>query len=175
MRAIKLNDEVLIAQGPIVEIERADICALKEQSLRNERQRIRVCAHLGVEDRLHEMFIVHKKDTYIRPHKHLHKSESIHIIEGSADVVMFDDAGGILEVVRMSDYTSGCKFYYRLAEPYYHTLLIASELLVFHEITNGPFRRSDTIFAPWAPEESDAAGRAEFMRRLAHSVEKSAA
>jgi cupin fold WbuC family metalloprotein len=118
------------------------------------------------------MFIVHKKDTYIRPHKHLHKTESVYIIEGSADIVIFDDIGGIVEVIRMGDYSSGRKFYYRLAEPIYHTLLIASELLVFHEITNGPFRRSDTVFAPWAPEDCDIAGQSEFMRRLVHDISK---
>jgi cupin fold WbuC family metalloprotein len=175
MQTTKLNNEVLIAQGPIVQIERADICALKEQSLGNERQRIRICAHPDAEDRLHEMFIVHKQGTYIRPHKHLHKSESVHIIEGSVDVVMFDDAGAIIEVIRMGDYSSGRRFYYRLAEPNYHTLMITSEFLVFHEITNGPFRRSETIFAPWAPEESDTAGQSEFMRRLVSDVNTSVA
>lgn len=172
MQAKKLNDEVLIAQGPIVQIEHSDIRALKEQSLLSQRQRIRICTHPDVEDRLHEMFIVHKQGTYIRPHKHLHKSESVHIIEGSVDVVMFDDAGTIIEVLHMGDYSSGRRFYYRLAEPTYHTLMITSEFLVFHEITNGPFRRSETVFAPWAPEESDTAGQSEFMRRLVRDVNK---
>ena len=171
----KFNDEVVIAQGPIVRINRADIGALKEQSLLTQRQRVRLCAHPDVEDRLHEMFIVHKQGTYIRPHKHLNKSESVHVVEGLVDVAIFDDSGEVTEVIQMGDYSSGRRFYYRLAKPYYHSLLITSELLVFHETTNGPFRRSDTVFAPWAPEESDATGRAEFMTRLAHAVKKCAA
>jgi len=28
-------------------------------------------------------------------------------------------------------------------------------VLVFHEITNGPFNRSDTIYAPWSPDGSN--------------------
>ena len=173
MHLKKLNDEVLMVQESVVQLDRLDIEALKEQSLLNQRQRIRICAHSGVEDRLHEMFIVHRKGTYIRPHKHLGKIESVHVIEGLVDVVLFDDTGTVSRIIPMADHSSGRTFYYRMGEPCYHTLLIVSEVLVFHEITNGPFRRSDTVFAPWAPDEADTAGQVEFMSRLARALEKS--
>ena len=104
---------------------------------------------------------------------HLNKIESVHVIEGLVDVVLFDEEGTVTEIIRMGDLSSGRKFYYRMAAPSYHTLFIVSELLVFHEITNGPFRRPDTVFAPWAPDEGDTAGQVEFMGRLALAVEKS--
>src|SRR6266487_3097813 len=173
MRVKKSNDEVLMAQGPVFLLDRPDLEALKEQSLLNRRQRIRICAHSGEEDRLHEMFIVHKKGAYMRPHKHLNKIESVHVIEGLVDVVLFDEAGTVTQIIRMGALSSGRKFYYRMAAPSYHTLFIISELLVFHEITNGPFRRPDTVFAPWAPDEGDTAGQVEFMGRLAQAIEKS--
>jgi cupin fold WbuC family metalloprotein len=166
----KLNDEVLVAGGPIVQVSRADIEALQKQALGNPRRRIRLCAHPDTTDRLHEMLIVHTRGAYVRPHKHLHKSESVHIIEGEVDVVFFDDAGAVAEVVRMGDYGSGRKFYYRVGGPLYHTLLISSEFLVFHEVTNGPFRREDTVFAPWGPEEADTVACAAFQQRVAASI-----
>ena len=161
-----------MAAEPIVRISRADIQALKDQALRNPRQRIRICAHKDTLDRLHEMLIVHTRSTYVRPHKHLNKSESFHVIEGSADVVIFDEAGGVAEVIRMGDYASGRRFYYRIEQPAYHTLLITSDVLVFHETTNGPFRREEMIFAPWAPEEQDEAARAGFVVRLQAEIER---
>jgi len=84
--------------------------------------------------------------------------------------VLLDDSGKVVEVVPMGDYASGRKFYYRLADPFYHTLLIRSDWLVFHEITNGPFKRDDTIFAPWSPELDDVAGAKQFMEELERKV-----
>jgi cupin fold WbuC family metalloprotein len=170
MRVTKVNDEVLTATAAIVQIGRVDIEMLKRQALTNPRRRIRLCAHPDTADRLHEMLIVHTRGAYVRPHKHLHKSESVHIIEGEVDVVFFDDAGAVAEVVRMGDYGSGRKFYYRVGGPLYHTLLISSEFLVFHEVTNGPFRREDTVFAPWGPEEADTVACAAFQQRVAASI-----
>ena len=173
MHAKQINEEVFIAEDPIVTVGYQDIEFLKEKSKYNRRKRIRLCAHRDVEDKVHEMFIVHTKETYVRPHKHLNKSESFHINEGSVDVVVFDDDGNIMEVIQMGDYSSGRKFYYRISAPYYHTLYITSEFLVFHETTKGPFRRDDTIFAPWSPEEGDIAAVEKFMKQLAQAVESS--
>src|SRR5262245_20679003 len=150
IRATKQNDEVLVAQGAVIQLGRPDIQELKAQSNFNERRRIRICAHPDPEDRLHEMFIVHRQGAYIRPHKHFNKTESVHVLEGLAVMILFDEAGGISEAIPIGDYSSGRTFYYRMTEPCFHTLWITSDYLVFHEITNGPFRRHDTVFPPWA-------------------------
>lgn len=170
MRVREVSEEVLYGDEAVVKVNRADMESLKEQALLNSRKRIRLCAHKDVDDKVHEMLIVHTRDTYVRPHKHLTKSESFHVIEGSVGVVIFDEAGGIVEVIQMGDYSSGRRFYYRLSEPCYHTLLISSDFLVFHETANGPFKKSDTIFPSWAPEENDAAGQRRFMGRLAQTA-----
>ena len=171
MRVKELNQEVLVADDKIGKVKRQDIEIMKKRAVNNQRRRIRLCAHSNVDDTLHEMLIVLAKSTYIRPHKHLGKSESLHAIEGIVDVVVFDENGNITEVIQIGDYPSGRSFYYRMSAPYYHTLLIRSDFLVFHETTNGPFKRSDTIFAPWAPDESDTTAGKAFMEELSRSVE----
>ena len=165
------SDEVLYNLEPVVRVSRRDVDFLKENAERNPRKRIRLCAHGSIEDKLHEMFIVHTKDTYVRPHKHLRKSEALHVIEGTVKMVMFDDAGNITGITAMGDYRSGLPFYHRLPGSLFHTLLITSDVLVFHEITNGPFNKSDTIWAPWAPEEGEVRPIANFMKELARSVD----
>jgi cupin fold WbuC family metalloprotein len=160
------NKEVFYADEQIVKVGWQDIEFLKERVGDTERKRIRLCAHKGVDDKLQEMFIVLAKGTYIRPHKHLNKAESLHVIEGSADVVFFDEAGAITDTIRLGEYSSGHRFYYRVTEPVYHTLLVHSKVLVFHEATLGPFLRSDTVFAPWAPDESDVAATRAFTEQL---------
>lgn len=166
MRTRKQNNEVFYAEDRVIQVKSSDVQWLKKQAGGNLRERARLCAHRNTEDLLHEMFIVLSRDTYIRPHKHLGKSESFHVIEGTVDVVVFDENGDVSEVIRMGEYLSGRPFYYRINDPLYHTLIIRSDVLVFHETTSGPFNRADTIFAPWAPEESDLAGCEVFMGKL---------
>lgn len=166
------NDEVLYAQDRIVEVDREDIAELVRQADSNPRQRIRICSHPDVADTLHEMLIVHARDTYVPPHKHLGKSESFHVIDGTVDVVLFDEQGGVTRVIRMSDYARGGKFYYRLSAALYHTLLIRSDHIVFHETTNGPFDPAHTVFAPWAPDPADKASVKEFMDKVGGVVER---
>jgi len=172
MRMRQISEEILYADEPVVRVGPSIIERLKEIARGNRRRRCRLCAHTDVNDRLHEMLIVHAEGTYVRPHKHLGKPESFHVIEGMVDVILFAEEGRITHVIRMGDHTSGREFYYRISEPLYHTLLIRSEFLVFHEITSGPFVRSDTLFAPWAPAEDDPVGQAPFLEGLAQAAER---
>jgi cupin fold WbuC family metalloprotein len=164
------HPEVLYSEESITTANLSDIDYLKQLSSRNARKRIRLCAHGGTDDRLHEMLIVHERGAYVRPHKHPGKSESTHIIEGLVDVVTFDDKGGVQSIIHMGDYASGRTFYYRMAFPMFHTLIIRSDVLVFHEITNGPFDRRDTVFAPWAPDDNDMQSIKIFMAALSDKV-----
>jgi cupin fold WbuC family metalloprotein len=165
-RARAESAEVRYATDAILVVDAGDVTALKGAAEDNSRRRIRLCAHHSIDDRLHEMLIVHTNHTYVRPHKHVGKSESFHIVEGDVDVVVFDDGGGVTEVIRMGAFASGRPFYYRIAEPLFHTLLIRSDVLVFHETTSGPFRRADTVFAPWAPEDGDTAAVRRYLAGL---------
>lgn len=165
-----LNPEVLYSELSITTTDRSDIDIFKQLSSHNPRKRIRLCAHASPEDRLHEMLIVHERSAYVRPHKHPGKTESMHIIEGLVDVVVFDDDGRIERVIGMGDYASGETFFYRMTKPVFHTLIIRTDILVFHETTSGPFDRGDTVFATWAPEDSDVNSVSIFMAQLDDKV-----
>lgn len=167
---LPMNPEVLYSKSAIVAVDQSEIEYFKQLSSLNPRKRVRLCTHASSEDRLHEMLIVHERSAYVRPHKHSGKTESTHIIEGVVDVVMFDDEGRIERVISMGDYASGKIFYYRMAIPVFHTLIIRSDILVFHETTNGPFDRRDTVFAPWAPEDGDVNSVSNFMANLNDKV-----
>jgi len=112
----QFNEEVLFAGDKIVKVGPREVEFLKERARRNKRKRMRLCAHKDIDDKLHEMLIVHSKGTYVRPHKHLNKSESFHLIKGLVDVIVFDDEGDMIEVIRMGDYSSGFEFYYRFSD-----------------------------------------------------------
>ena len=164
------NNEVLFASEPLVRVDRELIELLKARVAGNERKRMRLCAHQDVQDALHEMFVVHTQETYVRPHKHP-GSESFHVIEGLVDVVLLDDAGRVTHVIRMGEYTSGLPFFHRLSQPCFHTLIIRSELIVFHETKNGPFQPSDTAFPSWAPDgRSNPEEAKAYLERLSQAV-----
>lgn len=155
----KESAEVLYPEEDVVVVTCADLDELKRLALLNPRQRVRLCTHRSPNDALHEMFIVHTRDCYVRPHKHLGKSESMTVLEGIVDVVLFNEDGSIRQVVRMGEPGSGKVFYQRLSEPIYHMLIIRTEFLVFHESTEGPFMRENTVFPEWAPAEQGSASR----------------
>jgi cupin fold WbuC family metalloprotein len=159
------SKEVLYPQDEVVFIDSFDLVEMKRLAMLNPRQRIRLCTHRSPADHLHEMFIVHTNECYVRPHKHIGKAESMAILEGEVDVVLFHEDGSIKEVVKMGDIPSGKKFYYRISNPINHMLLIRSEFLVFHEATEGPFMREKTVFPKWAPEEN-AQGMQEFIDKV---------
>jgi cupin fold WbuC family metalloprotein len=168
MKTTIFNEEVLFATDAIVQIDASDIAELKQKAKQNPRRRIRICAHSDIRDSIHEMLIVHEKHCYVQPHKHINKTETFHIIEGKVDIILFHEDGRIDQSISMGDIASGLKFFYRLPPFRYHTLLIHSDVLVFHEITNGPFRPEETIWAPWSPEETDVDAVSRYMAKLAN-------
>ena len=163
MRARKVSPEVFYADERVVRVDRDDITALVAEADPMPRRRTRLCTHRSADDRLHEMLIVHHREAYVRAHRHLGKVESMHIIQGETDLVLFDDAGKVTEVIGMGEFGSGKPFYYRMSDAIYHSLIIRSEWLVFHEVTSGPLRREESEFAPWAPADDDAAAVQAFL------------
>jgi cupin fold WbuC family metalloprotein len=149
----KINGEVFMATDEVVRFDTRYTEFVKQSANKNERGRARICAHRGPLDTLHEMLIAIRSDSYIRPHRHHQKIESFHLVDGSVDVVIFNDDGGISDVVELS--ING-NFYYRLDSFRYHTLLIHSPMLVIHETTDGPFDLKMSDFASFSPVEGDS-------------------
>jgi len=153
----KHSDDVFVVEHAIAALGAAEMLTVREQALRSPRRRARVCAHLSGEDAVHEMMIVLCSDTYIRPHRHFSKSESFHVVEGEVDVIIMDEKGGVKDVIALGPWGSGRSFFYRMAKPEFHTLVIRSAHLLIHEVTTGPFDPNDTEQAAFAPAEGNTA------------------
>lgn len=159
----KINSEVYHSKEIFFSLSQADIDNLINLAKNNARGRVRYCSHSSDHDSLHEMFIVHPKGAYVRPHKHLSKIESMLVISGEVDYIMFDDNGKVEKIVNMGSYETKKPFYQTIRKDKFHTLLIKSEWLVFLEITNGPFSKKDTVFADWSPSEDDLMNVKKYM------------
>jgi cupin fold WbuC family metalloprotein len=161
-----LQSGVYQATEPVPRITAEHVRGLVSVAAALPRRRARICTHRSGDTPIHEMIIALGRETYVQPHAHRNKSESFHVIEGRCDVVLFDDAGGIAEVIRLGAVDSGLPFFYRIASPIFHTLVIRTPFFVIHETTNGPFIPEETLFATWAPAESDAVAAREFAAEL---------
>lgn len=174
MKIQKSKPDVFTSNEPVIAVSREFIRMLKEEARRSPRQRARFCAHPDNGNLIHEMLIVLAHDTYVCPHRHPAKSESFHVIEGTADVVIFDETGNITNVIHLGDCHSSRPFYYRISNPYFHTVVVHSDCFVIHETTNGPFRARDCVFASWAPHENQPDAAVKYMDRLRQLVKENA-
>lgn len=162
----KVNDEVFMATDEVVRFDARYVELVKQSAAQNIRGRARICAHRGPSDDLHEMLIAIRADSYIRPHRHHQKVESFHLVEGSVDIVVFNEDGSIADVVELS--VNG-NFYYRLDSPKYHTLLVHTPVLVIHEITNGPFDADQSDWGCFSPAE-DSRDACSYIVQLSERV-----
>lgn len=148
-------ENVLILRGPLVTLGTDDIEIVRRLACESPLRRARICAHPSTGDTLHQMLIALHASTYVPPHKHMGKSESFHVVDGQVLVAFFDDDGAPKEAVELAAPGKGLPFFHRISEPAFHTVIPTTELVVFHEITNGPFVREDMVFAPWGPAVDD--------------------
>ena len=167
----KVSEEVFVSDNCITVVGPNEIEMLKASALRNRRKRVRLCAHGKLDDSVHEMLIVHTNDTYVRPHRHPRKTESFHIIEGELDVIVFDEGGAIQAIIEISSTADNKAIYYRLAEDQFHTVIVQSDISVFHETTRGPFRSGETEFADWSPPDSTPDAVRDYLCRLHAQIE----
>lgn len=153
MIIIPIQPDVLVCKSSLCEVTPDIVEDLKVRASNSPRKRSRLCVHTTATDRIHEMLIVLDKETYIAPHKHLNKTESFQVVEGEADIIIFDDNGLIQKRISLAPYPMKQAFYYRLNKSLYHSLIVKSPYFVFCETTNGPYFLKETIFAKWAPSE----------------------
>ncbi|MBN1765557.1 MAG: WbuC family cupin fold metalloprotein [Sedimentisphaerales bacterium] len=150
----------------IIQITPALLEQLKQSAACEPLRRARLCLHRNLHDKVHEMVIALQKDSYCRPHRHLEKSESFHIIEGSMLVILFDDQGLITKKIKMAPLPENATFFYRLNCSLWHMVLPLTEFVIFHETTTGPFIPDQQYRAPWSPDESDPPAVADFLNKI---------
>jgi len=171
MMAQNNNPAVFFCKDEITEILPERLNEIKQAAQEAPLGRARICLHHDNTDNIHEMIIAFCKDSYIRPHKHIDKSESFHVIEGELLVAFFDETGEVTHKIKMGPYGSSHTFVYRLSSSLWHMVIPLSEFVVIHETTAGPFMKEEVIFPEWAPEDSDIKGIKILLDRIAKERE----
>ena len=118
------------------------------------RRRLNHNFHSGPADNPHRFLNVLLRGTYIRPHRHLDppKSETFVVLEGRAEVLIFNEDGTIASRHRLGEETLGID----LSPGIWHTVLALTDRVICFEVKPGPWEpASDKEFATWAPPEGD--------------------
>lgn len=158
---IEVGEGIYYSPYPIPMLDRGLIEFLKQVATTCQLRRARFCAHSSPDAEQHDMLIASHRDTYVTPHRHLSKSETFVVLEGLADIILFNSDGAVQEIVKMGPPSCGKPFFYRMPPRQFHSLSIDTELLVFLENTKGPFNLDDRENASWAPDYNDTeSGRA---------------
>ncbi len=137
---------------------------LSAQATASPRRRAHHRVHTADTDPVQRFFVSVDRASYIRPHRHLAKSELAVVVRGGFDVLTFDDQGHVKARYAVGEGTPNLGF--ELPRATWHTLIARADGSTFLEVKEGPYDRATASeFAPWAPPEGDA-GAAAFLERL---------
>ena len=95
------------------------------------------------------------------------------MIEGRADIYLFDEKGEIIDLVRLGapgtvgEDKASRSFMYRLSKPIYHLVIPRSEWTIYHEVLTGPWSKNEVVqYAPFAPPENDRDCILKFIKQV---------
>ena len=130
------------------------------------RLRMNYNIHTRLDDPVNRMLNALEPGTYLRPHRHLSppKTESYVVLLGELDVLIFDDAGNLLQRQPLNPEMGN----YGIDIPagVWHCMIVKQPKTVIYEVKEGPFSPIITDdFAPWSPNPDDEEGVKAFLRQ----------
>lgn len=136
---------------------------LRELSNRHDGQNVRICLHSAPEVEHHDMVILEHPGRYYRPHKHIRKGETFHIIAGRLGVLIFEEDGTVVEACDL-----GPGDILRVGINMFHMVHPVTDPVIYHESNPGPFLGdANSVFPDWAPDGSDPEAAAAYTDELA--------
>ena len=169
LKVKKQSREVLYCKNNFITLNKNNLKKLLFLAKKNKKKIIRLCTHNSRKDKVHQMFIVHPKNYFVVPHMHI-QGESMSILKGIVDVVIFNKKGKISKIIEMGEPSSNKVFYYKLPKKIIHTFIIKSNVLVFYEVTEGPFKKQNMAYPKWAPNNKQEVKK--FQKQIKSEVLK---
>lgn len=128
---------------------------LKCDAAASPRKRANVNLHQHYDDLVQRLFIAMLPDSYVRPHRHIqgHKWEFFMVVEGSVDILFFDDSATVTRRVTL---VAGSNCIGLEIPPNVWHATVCFEPVVFMEVKQGPYDvTGDKGFADWSPAEGE--------------------
>ena len=129
-----------------------EVCA---EAAANPRRRKNRNFHPADDHPAHRLLNAMQPDSYIPPHRHLdpNKDETFVVLRGLLGVVVFDDAGQIVQTAKVG--AGGTAIGVDIPQGAWHTAVALEADTVFLEAKAGPYLPFiEAERAPWAPAEN---------------------
>ena len=144
----RISDEVYYAPPPPHALTPTIVSTLGVIATLNPSGKARICLHADPSDAVHDMLIALHRKVKMVPHQHSKKAESFQVIEGAMRVTLYDGIGGTVDSIEL-DADRNAAFHLRLPPKLTHVVTPLTDLVVFREVTQGPFRPEDTVYPSW--------------------------
>ncbi len=146
----QISDTVFRSSRQIVTVNRRQLDPLFLAAKASPLRRARLCCHGSSEEKLQEMFIALAQGVDIEESIHLRKDESLTVIEGDGTYLFPNEDGSLRDSATLSPFDAqgdiSKNFFVRINRYVPHKIIVASDFLLIHEATNGPFYKEDTDY-----------------------------
>ncbi|HLY97202.1 MAG TPA: WbuC family cupin fold metalloprotein [Sideroxyarcus sp.] len=131
----------------------ANLTTLSQQALQSPRLRANSNLHQELTDPVQRLAIAMEPDTLILPHRHPHTWEILTALRGRFTVLVFDDAGKVIERAVLGEDTSVVE----IPAGGWHAVLSRDAGAVIFEVKHGPYLPiAEKDVAAWSKGRSAA-------------------
>ena len=131
----------------------ANLTTLGQQAQQSPRLRANSNLHQELSDPIQRLAIAMEPDTLILPHRHPHTWEVLTALRGRFTVLMFDDAGKVIERAVLGEDTSVLE----IPAGGWHAVLSRDAGAVIFEVKHGPYAPiAEADVAVWSKGRSAA-------------------
>lgn len=131
----------------------ANLTTLSQQALQSPRLRANSNLHQELTDPVQRLAIAMEPDTLILPHRHPQTWEVLTALRGRFTVLVFDDAGEVIERAVLGEDTSVVE----IPEGGWHAVLSRDAGAVIFEVKHGPYMPiAEEDVAAWSKGRSAA-------------------
>ena len=109
---------------------------------KKNKKTFRICLHGSNKEKIHCMIVVVGKKDKTKVHKHLLKTEYYYIHYGKVDLLTFESKKKKYTKYSMN---SNSSFLFKMIDKKYHQVVPRSNVVIYSEIRNGPFKKNDSI------------------------------
>ena len=142
----KKNERVFYAQQTPVVLGMQLIMLMKELAEYKGQPVFRVCLHEDDDEGIHEMLMVHTRPVHIGPLKQDKTALSYHMVDGTANISLYDNEGVCNRTIRVDSKDNFCGRSVRLNANVFRSIQTISQHSIFLEVASGPFKDDDTIW-----------------------------
>ena len=113
-------------------------------SKKNKNCNARICMHKNKKDKIQNMIVLlnKKNNSKFFIHKHLYKDEIYQVIHGGLKIDIFKKNKVFKKIIL----DKNKNVIVRLKKNQFHKVYPTKQIVIFHEIRLGPFRKNDSIY-----------------------------